>query len=201
MKVSALVALPSGVTTAICPLVAPDGTTAVTCVAEFTTKLADVPSKATVDVCWRFVPLITTWVPTGPLVGEKDPIVGDPLGVTVKLLALVADPFPLVTVMVPVVADGGTVAVIWLDVFTTKLAFDPLKTTDLVPAKFVPEMVTLVPEGPLVGENDVIVGDPADVTVKSLELVAVPVAVMTDIGPVDAPGGTTAVIRVGDSTE
>ena len=137
----------------------------------------------------------------GPLVGEKDPIVGDPLGVTVKLFALVADPLPFVTVMVPVVADGGTVAVIWLAEFTTKLALDPLKTTDLVPAKFVPVMVTLVPEGPLVGENDVIVGDPAGVTVKSFALVAVPVAVMTDIGPVEAPGGTTAVIRVGESTE
>ena len=200
MNASALVAVPVGVTTAICPLVAPDGTTAVTCVEELTTKLADVPSKATVEVSWRFVPLITTWVPTVPLVGEKDPIVGDPLGVTVKLLALVADPLPFVTVIEPVVADDGTVAVIWLAEFTTKLAFEPLKTTDVVPPKFVPEMVTLVPEGPLVGENDVIVGDPAAVTVKSLALVAVPVPVMMEIGPVDAAGGTTAVIRVGEST-
>jgi hypothetical protein len=63
-------------------------------------------------VSCRFEPLISTSVPTGPLVGEKDEIVGDPLGVTVKLLALVADPFPFVTVMAPVVAPAGTVAVI-----------------------------------------------------------------------------------------
>jgi hypothetical protein len=75
-----------------------------------------------------------------------------------------------------------------------------LKTTDVVPVKFVPEMVTLVPEGPLVGENELIVGDPAGVTVKSSALVAFPVAVRTDMGPVDAPGGTTAVMRVGEST-
>ena len=63
------------------------------CVAESTTKFADVPSKATLDVSCRFVPLMTTSVPTGPLCGEKESIVGDPAGVTVKLLELVADPF------------------------------------------------------------------------------------------------------------
>lgn len=109
---SALVAEPAGVTTAMRPLLAPDGTTVVTCVEELTTKLADVPSKATLEVSSRFVPLITTSVPTGPLCGEKEPIVGDPAGVTVKLLELVADPFPLVTVIAPVVADDGTAALI-----------------------------------------------------------------------------------------
>jgi hypothetical protein len=84
---------------------------------------------------------------------------------------------------------------------TTNVAFDPLNATDVVPLKFVPRMTTLVPDGPLVGENDVIVGDPAGVMVKSSALVAVPVAVITDIGPVDEPGGTTAVMRVGESTE
>ena len=107
----------------------------------------------------------------------------------------------MVTVIAPVVADDGTVAVIWLGEFTTKLAFDPLKTTEVVPVKFVPVIVTLVPDGPLVGENELIVGEPAGVTMKSSALVALPVAVSTDIRPVDAPRGTTAVIRVGESTE
>lgn len=44
--------------------------------------------------------------------GENDAIVGDPLGVTEKSVALVADPLPFVTRMGPVVADAGTVAVI-----------------------------------------------------------------------------------------
>lgn len=50
VNVPALVAVPEGVTTAMGPVVAPEGTTAVTCVDELTTKLADVPSNATVEV-------------------------------------------------------------------------------------------------------------------------------------------------------
>ncbi len=58
----------------------------------------------------RLVPVITTLVPTGPLVGEKLVIVG-PATVTVKLLALVAVPPGVVTAIGPVVAPEGTVAV------------------------------------------------------------------------------------------
>ena len=57
----------------------------------------------------RFVPLIVTLVPTGPLVGVKLVIVGR-LAVTVKLLALVAVPPAVVTLTGPVVAPAGTVA-------------------------------------------------------------------------------------------
>ena len=133
--------------------------------------------------------------------GENELIVGDPVGVTVKLFALVAEPLPFVTLIAPVVAEAGTVAVMRLGESIEKLALEPLKETDVVPLKFVPLITTLVPDGPLVGENDVIVGDPAGVTVKSLALVTVPVAVMTEMGPVVAPAGTTAVMRVGESTE
>lgn len=146
------------------------------------------------------MPLMTTLVPTGPCVGEKEVIVGEPGGVTAKLLLLVAEPFPFVTVMAPVVADEGTVAWIWLEEFTVKSALEPLKRTLVVPMKLLPEMTTFVPVGPLVGENDVMVGEPAGVTPKSLELVAEPVPVMTEIRPVVAPGGTMAVIFVGEST-
>ena len=61
----------------------------------------------------KFVPLICTLVPTGPLVGAKLVIVGG-LAVTVKLLALVAVPPPVVTPMGPVPAPEGTVA--WITV-------------------------------------------------------------------------------------
>jgi hypothetical protein len=54
----------------------------------------------------RVVPVIVTLVPTGPLVGVKLVIVG----VTVKLLALVAVPPAVVTLSSPVVAAAGTVA-------------------------------------------------------------------------------------------
>ena len=56
----------------------------------------------------KFVPLIVTLVPTGPLVGEKLVMVGGL--VTVKLLLLVAVPSGVVTLTGPVVAPAGTVA-------------------------------------------------------------------------------------------
>ena len=56
----------------------------------------------------KFVPLIVTLVPTGPLVGVKLVIVGGLT--TVKLLALVAVPPGVVTLIGPVVAPAGTVA-------------------------------------------------------------------------------------------
>ena len=57
----------------------------------------------------KFVPVIVTLVPAGPLVGVKLVIVGG-LAVTVKLLALVAVPPGVVTLSGPVVAPAGTVA-------------------------------------------------------------------------------------------
>ena len=72
--------------------------------------MALVPLKATAVAPVRLVPVITTLVPTGPLVGLKLVIVGEPM--TVKLLALEAVPPGVVTEIVPVVAPAGTVAVI-----------------------------------------------------------------------------------------
>ena len=72
-------------------------------------------------------------------------------------------------------------------------ALVPLKATAVAPVRFVPVMTTLVPTGPVVGEKLVIVGAEA-VTVKLVELVAVPPGVVTEIVPVVAPEGTVAVI-------
>ena len=72
-------------------------------------KVALVPLKATAVAPVKFVPLIVTLVPTGPLVGVKPLIVGG-LAVTVKLLALVVVPPAVVTLTGPVVAAAGTVA-------------------------------------------------------------------------------------------
>jgi len=58
----------------------------------------------------KFVPLIVTLVPTGPLVGEKLVIVGAEVELTVKLFVLVAVPPGVVTLNGPVVAPVGTVA-------------------------------------------------------------------------------------------
>ena len=62
--------VPLGVVTVTLPLVAPEGTLTVICVAEFTTKPgAAVPLKLTAVVLLRLAPVSTTLVPTGPEVG------------------------------------------------------------------------------------------------------------------------------------
>jgi hypothetical protein len=107
----------------------------------------------------------------------------------VKLLALVAVPSGVVTLIGPLVAPLGTVACIVVAELTEKLALVPLNVTAVAPVKFVPLIVTLVPAGPLVGVKLVITGGLA-VTVNELALVAVPPEVVTLIGPLVAPGGT-----------
>jgi len=71
-------------------------------------KPALTPLNATAVAPVKFVPLIVTLIPTGPLVGVKLVIVGGLT--TVKLLALVAVPPAVVTLTGPVVAPVGTVA-------------------------------------------------------------------------------------------
>jgi hypothetical protein len=72
-------------------------------------KLVLAPLNVTAVAPVKFVPLIVTLVPTGPLAGVKLAIIGA-LAVTVKLLALVAIPPGVVTLTGPVVAPAGTVA-------------------------------------------------------------------------------------------
>ena len=68
-------------------------------------KFAAVPLKVTAVAPVKFVPLIVTLVHAGPVVGVKLVIVGALR--TVKLLALVAVPAGVVTLIGPVVAVGG----------------------------------------------------------------------------------------------
>src|SRR2546428_13849850 len=126
-------------------------------VAGVTVKLAFTPLNVTAVAPVKFVPLIVTLVPTGPLVGVKLVIVGA-LATTVNVLALVAVPSGVVTLSGPVVAPAGTVAWIAVAEVTVKLALTPLNVTAVAPVKFVPLIVTLVPTGPLVGVKPVIVG-------------------------------------------
>jgi hypothetical protein len=124
---------------------------------------------------------------------------------TVKLAALVAVPPGVVTLICPLVAPVGTVAVIWMAELTVNVAFTLLvNRTDVVvkpePLKFVPAITTDVPIDPEAGANDVIVGAGAFVTLKLFELVAVPSAFRTLIGPSVALFGTVAVIVVSFTT-
>jgi hypothetical protein len=198
VKLLALVAVPPGVVTEIGPLVAPLGTVAVTCVDEFTLKLvAATPLNPTPLAPAKLVPRIATIVPDGPFVGVKPVIVGDED--TIKALELVAVPPGVVTEIGPVVAPAGTIAVICVEESTLKLAAAvPLNPTALAPVKLVPVITTLVPAGPPAGEKPEIVG--GRTTVNELALVAVPPGVVTEMGPVVAPAGTAAVICVEEST-
>jgi hypothetical protein len=203
VKFPVLVAVPAAVVTVIFPVTAPDGTVAVIWVPEgFAEKLVAATLPNFTDVTpLKFEPVIVTEVPTGPLVGEKDVIVGAAEVVTTKSVALVAVPDGVVTEIFPVEAPVGTVAVIRVPgVFTENVvAAAPPNFTDVAPPKSEPLMVTEVPTGPLVGEKEVMVGAAGAVTTKSVALVAVPSGVVTLIFPVAAPLGTGAVTLVGET--
>jgi hypothetical protein len=195
MKSVALVAVPPGVVTWMGPVCVPLATVAEIFVLESTVKLsAALFPNLTAVAPVKFVPSITTSAPTGPEVGENDVIVGAPAAVTVKFWALVPVPPGVVTLIFPVVAPEGTVAVICVSVLTVNVvAAVLLNVTAVAPVKLVPVITTEVPTGPLVGLKLVTVGAPPN-TVKSEELVSVPFGVVTVVGPVAAPEGTVVVI-------
>jgi hypothetical protein len=183
------------------PVVAPVGTVAVICVAEFTVKLVAVVVLNFTEVVvkpvpMKFVPVIWTDVPTGPKAGVNEVMVGAPT--TVKSFVLVAVPTVFVTLILPVVAPVGTVAVIDVAEFTVnEVALVVLNLTTVVPQNFVPVIVTLVPMAPAVGVNEVMVGVAGAVsTVKSATLAVSLPGPRTVILPVVAPDGTAAVRAV-----
>lgn len=117
MKLVELLTVPEGVVTEIAPDVAPVGTVALM-VVELTTVnvTALVPLKLTPVAPVKFVPLILTTDPIPPALGENELMVGGV--VTVKLEALVPVPEPFITVIRPVVAPEGTVALMLVAEFT-----------------------------------------------------------------------------------
>ena len=119
-----------------------------------------------------------------------------PLDVTMKLVAEVAVPPAVVTVILPDVVALATVAVICVVLLTVNpLAALPLNATEVTPVKFVPVMTIEVPTGPVPGLKLEIVGA-GGLIVKSVDEVPVPLAVATVILPVVVPLPTTTVICV-----
>jgi hypothetical protein len=144
VNVPALVALPTVVETEILPVVAPFGTTAVTCTSLMrVTVVAVVPLNFTVGSSKNPLPSIVTSVPTSPPVGEKFEIVGGSR--TVKSEALNASPPDVLTLIFPVVAVAGTVAVICVALTNAKVAPTLLNVTILSARNPVPLMVTEAP--------------------------------------------------------
>src|SRR4029078_7846118 len=84
---------------------------------------------------------------------------------TMKLLALTAIPFAVITLIGPVFAPGGTVALSVVVETKSVTAFTPLNFTTDDPVKFVPVIVITVPTVPLPGVRDVIDG-PAGIRLK-----------------------------------
>jgi hypothetical protein len=196
VNVTPLLATPPTVTVTL-PVVAPAGTGATMLVADQVVGVAAVPLKRTVlapCVAPKFVPVIVTEVPTGPLVGDRLVTLGT---VTVKLSPLLARP-PTVTTMLPVVAPEGTGTTMLVADQLVGVAAVPLKVTVLVlcvAPKFVPVSVTDVPTGPLVGALLVKVG--GTLTVNGSALLAAPPTV-TRMLPVVAPAGTGTTMLVAD---
>jgi hypothetical protein len=147
-KLAALIAPPSGVVIMIGPVVAPAGTVVLIVAELLTVNVAALPPNETVVTPVKFVPVIVTPVPTAPRVGAKEVMAG----VTVKRVVVIKGPPPdVVTVMGPVVAAAGTVAVIVPEGPSVNVAAAPLNETAVAPVK--PVIVTTVPAGPKVGAN------------------------------------------------
>jgi hypothetical protein len=197
VKLTPLLARPPTVTTTL-PVIVPAGTGATMLVADQLVGVAVVPLNFAVlapCVAPKFVPVIVTDVPTGPVVGDKLAMLG--ATVTVKLTPLLANP-PTVTTTLPVVAPVGTGATMLVADQLVGVAVVPLNFTVLVPCvapKFVPVIVTDVATGPLVGDRLVRLG--GTVTVKLTPLLARPPTVTTTL-PVVVPAGTGATMLVDD---
>ena len=108
------------------PVEALSGTMAERCIELRLVKVASIPLNLTAVMLIRFVPRISTALPTDPLVGEKSVMTNaeEPC-TTVNALRLVAFPLGVVTVIGPVVAVTGTVAKI-SPARTLKTASTPL---------------------------------------------------------------------------
>lgn len=147
---------PLGLVTRILLVSAPVGTVAVICTELFTAKDAVTPPKVTLVLPVKLAPVIVTVPPMFPLAGVKPVMAG--AAERTKLVALVAVPSGVVTAIAPVAAPLGTVAEILVEELTVNVALTPLNFTAVAPVNLAPEMATLVPTEPIVGEKPVIVG-------------------------------------------
>jgi hypothetical protein len=120
-------------------------------------------------------------------------------GGTMKSLLLTADPLTVATLILPEVADAGTVVPSAVEVALPMAAGVALNLSEFrfaVVSKFVPLTVTLVPATSVVGEKLEIVGEEDAKTVNDVALVAFPEGVVTAMEPVVAVAGTLVTIWV-----
>lgn len=108
----------------------------------------------------KFLPVIATAVPALPMTGVKLVMIGaPPEAATVKGVLLLAEPVGVVTLISPVMAPVGTLAIICVAVAELTAAVTPLNLMVFwlaVVLNPVPERVTVVFTGPLFGVNSMI---------------------------------------------
>ena len=126
-------------------------------------------------VALKFVPVIATVVPMGPLVGAKEMMAGTGTPI-VKSVALRTVTQFVVTDILPVIVPAGTVVVILVAVLAVTVAVLLLKNiTELfagIVLKFVPEIVIDVPIDPEEGVNEAIVmGEILAIVLRSTDTV------------------------------
>ena len=121
------------------------------------------------------VPVITTEVPTGPLVGLKEAIAGHPTVLTVKLDELVAVPSGVVTEIGPLLAPDGTRATTSVEFLRSKVAETPLKATLVTSLKPDPEIVTSALMQAVDGLNESMVGAGAAVAEGLTSMTSIPI--------------------------
>ena len=136
-KLPLLVTVPFGLVTLIGPVVAPAGTPTLSEVAVATPIVAVINVEPDVKltvllaiVGLKFVPVIVTFAPTGPIVGVNPVMVGAGGAVVTEKLAPVAVPLGLETWIVPEFAPAGTVTV--SDVLVAAVIVAP--TVPILPA-------------------------------------------------------------------
>jgi len=147
---------PPGVVTDTLPVV-PLATTAVICVALFTTKdVALVPPKVTAVAPVKLVPVMVTVAPAAADVGENDVIVG--AGIKVKPARVPVWLLELVTVTLPLVPAATTAVMVVVLTTVNDVALVPPNFTELMLLKLVPVMVTVAPVAAEVGVKEEMVG-------------------------------------------
>jgi hypothetical protein len=137
---------------------------------------------------------MVTGAPTAPEETERLDMLG--AGTTVKFDPALGTPPAALTTTLPVVAPGGTVAVMLEVPQVPIVAVLPLNFTLPLPCdgpKFAPLIVIKAPTAPELGDKPLMLG--AGVTVKVTPELACPPTVTTT-GPAVAPVGTGAVMLV-----
>ena len=149
-------AVPPAVVTLTPPLVAPGITMATNVLPLLLIGMAETPAIVIPVGLLKLVPVIVTSVPTGPVVAEKEIIVG---GAEIKVNpAIDALPLGVVRLTAPV-APVPTMATIEVEETTVnEVTRVPPNVIIEVPVKFVPVMLMIAPAAALVGAKDVIVG-------------------------------------------